>query len=204
MEKGDCFEHLKRSILSVVPIDNHSLSDLLDIFIPVTIAKDDYLCKAGDYSVFFAFVCKGAIQAFYPDHSNHVSVKSFFIDNMFVIPLPSFIYRKPSYLNYKAITEINLLQAKFSKLEELTLKLPGVARFVKLLIDREWIVNKELYESGLHIYNNHTRFRIFFEKYQSYLNILEPELISSYLNIPVKQIEKFIHEIKPAFEDKIF
>jgi hypothetical protein len=196
MVQSDCLEHLKLSILSLVPMDNHSLADLLNIFVPATVQKNDYLCNAGDYSVHFAFICKGAMQSYYLDHLNHVWVKNYFIDNMFVIPLPSFIYRKPSFLNYKAISQVDLLVAKYSKLEELTIKEPSVSKFTRLLIDREWIVNKELYESGLHIYNNHTRFRIFFEKYHAYIDIMEPELISSFLHIPVKQVDKYIQEMK--------
>jgi hypothetical protein len=201
MESGDCFQHLKRSILSIFPLDNLSLTELIEIFSPAKILKNDFFSKAGNYSSSFAFICNGIMQSHYDGHADHEIIKNLFVDNMFVIPLPSFLYRKPSYLNYKAVTDINLLQAKFNKLEELALKYTAVNKFVKILIDREWIIKRELHESSLYIYNNQTRFRIFVETYHPYLEFLEPALISSYLQIPVKQVEKFIKAIKPSGKD---
>ena len=99
MESGDCFQHLKSSILSVFPVDNTSLTELIDIFTPVTISKNDFFTKAGDYSSSFAYVCSGVMQSNYIGHTNNEVIKNLFIGNMFVLPLPSFIYRKPSYFS---------------------------------------------------------------------------------------------------------
>lgn len=194
MESGDCFQHLKNSILSVFPVDHSSLTELLDIFIPVTLPSGAFFSKAGDYSSSFGFICRGAMKSYYTGHSNQEITKNLFADHNFVIPLPSFIYRKPSYLNFQAITEVEILQAKFSKLEELTLKYPSVNKFTRTLIDREWIVNRELQESGFHIYNFHTRFKLFLERYNKHIHLFNPETIASLLQIPLKQIEKLLKE----------
>jgi hypothetical protein len=192
MESGDCLQHLKSSILSIFPIDHISLNELLDIFTFTTLSSDEFLSKAGDYSSSFGFICKGIMLSYYNGHTNEKVVKNVFADHMFVIPLPSFIYRKPSYLNYKAVSEVVLLQAKFSKLEELSLKHAGIYKFSRTLIDREWIVNREIHESTFHIYNNHTRFELFMDKFGKYITLIEPAIISSFLQIPLKQVEKFI------------
>lgn len=201
MESGDCFQHLKSSVLSVFPVDHDPLTELLKIFSLTTVSKNDFFSRAGDYSSSFAFICNGIMQSHYINHTNNEVIKNLYGDYMFVLPLPSFLYRKPSYLNYKAVTSIDLLQAKYSKLEELTIKHQTVSKFARALIDREWIVNRELYEAGFYIYNSQTRFNIFIEKYGKYIGLLEPALISSYLQIPIKQVVKFIDEIKPSESD---
>jgi hypothetical protein len=199
METDNCFQDFRNAIHSISPLSEKSLSVFLGIFSQSTIRKDEFFVKSGDYSKYFAFICRGIIRSYYDKNYKNEETNNLFIDHMFVLPLPSFIYRGPSYLNYQALTDISYFTAKYSDLEDLSLHQPVIYKFIRILIDREWIINRELHESGLHIYNEHTRFRIFSEKFSSYLSVIDPSIISSYLQVPLKQVEKFIKE-KLQFE----
>jgi hypothetical protein len=194
MENESCLQNLRKFILSVCSVSEKSLSDLLEIFSPGVVQKNDFFSSAGDYSTRLAFICQGLVRSFYVDLKGHELVKGFFSDNMFILPLPAYIYRKPTFINYQGLVDTKILYAKYSDLELLARKQRSIDRFVRQLIDREWIINKELHESGLYIYNAQTRYRIFASKFSKYLSSINPEFISSFLQIPLKQVIRFLHE----------
>jgi hypothetical protein len=196
MENQSCLLNLRKFILSVCSVSEKSLSDLLETFSPGIVKKDDFFSSAGDYSTRLAFICQGLVRSFYVDLKGHELIKGFFSDNMFIMPLPAYIYRKPTFINYQSLVDTEILYAKYIDLEMLTRKHRSIDKFTRRLVDREWIINKEIHESGLYIYNAQTRYRIFASKFPKYLSSINPEFISSFLQIPLKQVIRFLQEGK--------
>lgn len=135
MEADNCFQNLRKYILSTFSVNDNSLSELMEIFSETRISRRDFFGKEGDYSMNLAFICRGIFRSFYYDMKKNEVVKGFFCDDMFIVPLPPFIYRKPAYLNYQALTDTIVMQAKYSELEHLMRKHKSVNLFVRKLID---------------------------------------------------------------------
>jgi hypothetical protein len=120
-------------------------------------------------------------------------IRGFYVQSMFLLPLPPFIYRKPSFLNFQAITDVLVMKAKYADIQAIARKDNSIDRFMTGLIQGEWIVNREIYEAGLHLYNAQTRCRLFKEKYNNYLEAIPRNYILSYLNISAKQFDRFLN-----------
>ena len=194
MESGESMSDLRKAVLSIGPVEETALIHLLDIFSLKTLEPGEIFARGGEYSSHFAFIQKGIIKSFYKDLKGHDYIKGFFVDQMFVLPLPSFLYRKPTYLNFMALAHSEIFQANYFDLEEIIGKYPGVRRFVHKLVENEWILNRELHEAGLYIYNTASRYRIFASQYGNFQYEIPPEDIASFLNIPVKQVIKLRNE----------
>ncbi len=191
MAQGNCYDNIRKAIFSVCALNEKAIASLIEVFSPAILNKDDYLCRAGDYPMHLAYICKGIFRSFYKNLQEQEFDKGFYIDHMFVLPLPSFIYRKPSFLNLQAIVTTEILKAKFSAIQNLSEKDPAIKKFMRLLIDREWIVKKELHEASKYIYNAQTRYQLFHSKYAEYIKLIPSCYIASLLHMSEKQLSKF-------------
>ncbi len=183
-------KNLRRSILLSAALNERSLSELLKLFTIRQLRQDEFFLHAGEYPLYLAFIEQGIISSFYASLQGEIIIKGIFIPGMFALPLPAFLYRKPSFLSFQAITDTALFCAKYADLQALLKRNSAVHTFVRTLIDREWIVNREIHDAGLHVYNNRSRYNIFQSKYEGYINQIPATIIASYLNIPLKLLEK--------------
>ena len=198
MATDEHMSDLRKAILSVCPIEETVLKHFLYIFSSEVLEPEELFARGGDYSTHFGFIQKGIIKSYYSDLKGNDFIKGIFTDHMFVLPLPSFLYRKPTYLNFKTLVRTEILRANYIKLEEIARKYSGIQRFVYKLIENEWILNRELHEAGMHIYNPASRYRIFAGQYRDFQYEIPPEDIASFLNIPVKQVLRFMKEFQTS------
>ena len=202
METSSCFNLLRRSVLASIPLSERAITELLKQFTLTEIQADTLFCKAGEYHSSFAFVCQGILIAFYQDSAEKIHVKSFFPQHRFLLPLPSFIYRSPVFINYKAITSCKLLVAKYSGIESLFKTYPQVQNLLRQLIDKEWIIDRVNYEAALFNYNTATRYRLLNEFLGSDISLVPSEFVASYLQISIKQLDKYIARNQSSRSDE--
>lgn len=198
MDIDTCKVHLRNAILAIYPVHEKALVDIQQLFIPETISAKEYFCKAGDYSLYFAFICDGLFQSFYRDTKNTEHCTGFYCNNMFMLPLPSFLYRKPVFQFFHAIKKSTLIKIKYADMENLARKHSSVNDFLRTLIDREWIVKKEQILAEKYLYDHQTRFQLFNERFRDQFQEIPIASISSFLNIPEKQLYKLIEKEKKA------
>ncbi|MBN1599059.1 MAG: Crp/Fnr family transcriptional regulator [Bacteroidales bacterium] len=192
MEVDLCYANLRKAVLSIFPVNEKSLKIFLDLFSFRKLQKDEYLSKSGDYPSHFAFICEGIIRSYYKNLGDDEIVNGIFIDNYFVLPLPSFIFRKPAFLNFQAVKDTDIMQIKFSDFEALSKGNPTLVKFMQSLIVREWIVKREMYESGIHVYNPKTRFNILKDAIGNFISSVPAKDIASYLRISEKQLLRYM------------
>lgn len=192
MDIESCQEHIRKAILAISPVHEKALIDLQKLFIYEKINANEFFCKAGDYSLYFAYVCKGFFRSYYRDPHEKEHCTSIFAKSMFMLPLPSFLYRKPTFQFFQAIQESIIIKIKYAEIENFSRKESSVNDFLRALIDREWIIKKELSLSGKYIYNHRTRYNLFHEQFQDQVSSIPIEYISSYLSIPEKQLKKLM------------
>ncbi len=83
-------------------------------------------------------------------------------------------------------------------MENLARKHSSVNDFLRTLIDREWIVKKEQILAEKYLYDHQTRFQLFNERFRDQFQEIPIASISSFLNIPEKQLYKLIEKEKKA------
>ena len=196
MDPEASMENLRNGVLLTASMSEKSLSEFLALFSVFTLQHGAFFLRAGEYPLYLAFIEKGIVYAHYTDIHGGKIVKGIFTPGMFVLPMPSFIFRNPSFLSFQGVNETIGFRAKYSDLQMLSKKDGTVQSFLRLLIDREWIVNRELHDAGLYVYNYQSRFGLFREKYKDTVHLIPDEIIASYLNIPLKQLEKLLAKIK--------
>ena len=194
MGKEESLEYLRRAVYLLAALNERSFSELQKLFTFRLLQRNEFFLRTGEYPLSLAFIDTGVVKSYYSDQQGREIIRGIFVPGMFAMPLPAFIYRKPSFLNFRAVTPVTLLLAKFSDIQALANSDHSIRSFIRLLIDREWIINHELHDAGLYVYNHQTRYALFRARYESYISQIPDELIASFLNIPLKQLERFTHQ----------
>ena len=192
MDINNCREHLRKAILAISPVHDKAIVELQQLFNYEQIKAGDFFCRAGDYSLYFAFICHGLFSSYYNDAKEKEHCTGLFTRNMFMLPLPSFIYRKPAFQFFQAIQDSAIIKCKYADIENIARKQSSVKDFLRILIDKEWIVRKELILAGKYIYDYQSRFQIFLDQYHEVISQIPVATISSYLSIPEKQLHKLM------------
>jgi len=185
-------EHLRKAILAITPVHEKALKEILNMGIQEEYAQYDFFCKAGDYSLYMAYIYQGIFRSFYSDTKGSENCTGFYGKFMFMLPLPAFIYRKPVFQSFQALQSSQIIKIKYAEIENLARQQSSVNDFLHTLIYREWIVRKELTLAAKYIYNVQTRFQLFADQFEEQIAQIPPEYISSYLNIPEKKILKML------------
>lgn len=190
MDNEPSKENLRKSLLLSPLLNEKSLVELLQLFSFHKLEPNEYFIHEGEYPLSLAFIEKGIFYSYFSDAKGDETVRGIFIPGMYVLPLPAFIFRKPSFTSYKVITESFFFQAKYAEIQALSEHNVRVKSFIQSLIDREWIINREIHDASIHVYNFQTRYNLFREKYALYISKIPVQLLSSYLNIPLRQLQK--------------
>jgi CRP-like cAMP-binding protein len=190
MDTVTSFEALRNSVLTLCPVHEKSLKALLDTFTLAEYPANSLFCKAGDYAWGMAYVSEGIFISYYSGNKSGPVVKDIFVEQNFMLPLPSFIYRSPSHLNFQTILPAKVLQARYSVIDTLSRDHPSVNTFVRTLVDREWIIRKAVQESSQFHYNMQSRYRMLEERLGVYIRQIPDPILSSYLGISEKQFSK--------------
>jgi CRP-like cAMP-binding protein len=192
MAQDECAEMLRKYIVSLNPVHENSLRILVNSFSSFDLGEGQFLTQSGAYPTHFAFVCTGVMHAFYSDLKGKAHTQDFFGPHHFVLPMPSFIQRKPSSLNFQAITPCSLLVLKYTEIETLARNHSSIRDFLRVLIEREWIIRKSMLESSQYFFNVKTRYRMLTERLGNDLNKLPAAHVASFLRVSEKQLSRFI------------
>jgi len=184
-------DRFRKNLLVLAALSDRSLNALLKLFTLKNLNKDDYFLRAGEYPLQLAFVEQGVIHSFYTDQLGKHFSRGIYVAGMYLVPLPPFIYRQPSFLSFQAVCGTTLFQARYSDVHMMAKNDIEVKNILRAVIDREWIVAHELHDAGLHVYNKLTRFELFQARYGQYVDDIPADLIASYLNIPPALLEKY-------------
>ncbi len=191
MPSSACGNDLRNFILSVSPVHEGALTHLLDAFSSVSMPANSFLSESGDYPSHMIYLCQGLVYSFYSDTRGTEHVRQIFAPHEIVMPMPSFLYRKPAFLNFRAITSCQVLRIRYSVLEELMQKHSSVRDFVRVLIEKEWIVGKSLAEASVFIYNVRTRYDMIKTRLGEHFAQIPPAILASVLQISEKQLSRY-------------
>jgi CRP-like cAMP-binding protein len=111
-------------------------------FVPKKLRKRQYLLQEGDVCKHLAFVSKGLLRTYNVDDKGDEHMSVFGWEGWWLSDFNSFLSGEPAVFNIDAIEDSELLLISHSKYEELTIAVPVMDRYFRILYQNS-IVTKE-------------------------------------------------------------
>lgn len=180
---------LKQFFNGLTPISSESWEKLSGLFTPKTLKKGDYFAIDGQTSKEIAFLESGIVRAFYRNNKGMEYNKHFFVHPSFIGGYASLITKSPNQINQQALTDCELLVAKYSDIQDLYQTCPDIERATRILAEL-FFVQKEQKEIEIVLLDADERYEIFQKTYPQIEQSIPQYHIASYLGISPTQLSR--------------
>lgn len=180
---------LKLFFNRLTPISSESWNQFSALFTPKALTKGDYFITEGQTAKEIAFLESGIMRAFYRNDEGVEYNKHFFINPCFVGGYASLITGKPNQIIQQALTDCNILVAKFAELQHLYETCPDIERGARILAE-QFFVQKEQREIEIVLLDAEKRYQIFQRDFPELEQLIPQYHIASYLGITPTQLSR--------------
>jgi len=184
-----CMTDLKKFFNSLTPILTESWVRLEALFIPEVLKKGDYFITNGQTAKKIAFLESGIVRAFYRNNDAIEYNKHFFINPCFIGGYASLITKTPNQINQQALSECNVLVAKYTDIQALYQTCPDIERAARMLAE-QFFVQKEQREIEIVLLDAGKRYQIFQKNFPQLEQQIPQYHIASYLGITPTQLSR--------------
>lgn len=136
------FEVFFSHVNDKVQLTNEEQELIKTFFSPKKLRKKQYLLQEGDVCKYMAFVEKGLLRSYNVDDKGYEHMIQFAWDGWWISDTYSFLSQEPSAYNIDAIEDAELLLMSLSHFEDMTLKVPKMERYFRILFQKN-IISKE-------------------------------------------------------------
>jgi len=179
------FEHIGKKV---------SLSDaerlaVKDFFTPKSLRKRQYLLQAGDRCKYLAFIAEGLLRTYNTDDKGNEHVSVFGWEGWWLSDFNSFLTGEPAIYNIDAIEDAQLLLLSRADYEKLTLNVPIMDRYFRILFQNSILTKERRLTSSI----SHTAKEKYLEFISSNPEVsqrIPQHLIASYLGIAPETISR--------------
>ena len=179
------FEHIGKKV---------SLSDaerlaVKDFFTPKSLRKRQYLLQAGDSCKYLAFIAEGLLRTYNTDDKGNEHVSVFGWEGWWLSDFNSFLTGVPAIYNIDAIEDAQLLLLSRADYEKLTLNVPIMDRYFRILFQNSILTKERRLTSSI----SHTAKEKYLEFISSNPEVsqrIPQHLIASYLGIAPETISR--------------
>lgn len=188
------FDVLISHIQEKVDITTDEIELLKSFFSQRKLNKKEYLLQEGQICKDLTFVSKGILKSYILDDKGNERINLFAFEGWWISDFNSFLNEEKAYLNIDAIEESELLTISRDNYEALTLKIPIMDRYFRILYQNSLVTK----DQRLVISNN-------FKAEEKYLQLLENNpkitqklshaLIASYLGLSPETISRIRKKI---------
>lgn len=188
------FDVLINHIQEKVEIDIDQLEVLKLFFTQKRLRRKEYLLKQGEICKNLTFVSKGILKSYILDEKGNERINLFAFEGWWISDFNSFLNRETAFLNIDAIEDSDLLLLSRENYEELTLKIPVMDRYFRILYQNS-LVTKDY---RLVVSNNFTAEEKYLQLVESNPDItqkLSHALIASYLGLSPETVSRIRKKI---------
>ena len=136
------FEVFFSHVNDKVQLTNEEQELIKTFFSPKKLRKKQYLLQEGDVCKYMAFVEKGLLRSYNVDEKGYEHMIQFAWDGWWISDTYSFLSEEPSAYNIDAIEDAELLLMSLAHFEDMTLKVPKMERYFRILFQKN-IISKE-------------------------------------------------------------
>jgi CRP-like cAMP-binding protein len=179
------FAHIQNK----VTLTEQEKENLQSFFTARKLRKKQYLLQEGDVCTHLSFVTKGLLRAYNVDEKGHEHINLFAWEGWWISDLNSFLSGEKAVLNIDAIEETQLLMISLADYEALTIKVPLMDRYFRILYQNSLVTKDRRLISSI----THTAEEKYLQFAQSHPQILQrlpQHLIASYLGLAPETISR--------------
>ena len=188
------FDVLISHIQEKVDITTEEIELLKSFFSQRKLNKKEYLLQEGQICRDLTFVSKGILKSYILDDKGNERINLFAFEGWWISDFNSFLNEEKAYLNIDAIEESELLTISRENYEALTLKIPIMDRYFRILYQNSLVTK----DQRLVISNNFTAEEKYLQLLESNPKItqkLSHSLIASYLGLSPETISRIRKKI---------
>ncbi len=179
------FSHIEQK----VPLTERDRTAIETFFIAKKLRKRQYLLQEGDICKYLTFVAKGLVRTYNVDDKGDEHMSIFGWEGWWVSDFNSFLSSQPAVFNIDAIEDSELLLISQENYEALTLEVPIMDRYFRILYQNSLVTKERRIMSSI----THTAEEKYLQLIESSPQLVEripQHLIASYLGIAPETLSR--------------
>ncbi|MCV9929793.1 Crp/Fnr family transcriptional regulator [Flavobacterium sp. LS1R49] len=176
-------------ILAKVSLSEEEKNSIKTFFVSKKLRKRQYLLQEGDICKYLSFVEKGLLRSYNIDEKGEEHMNMFACEGWWISDMNSFLSGEKAVFNIDAIEESELLMITLEDFEEMTLKIPVMDRYFRILFQNSLVTKERRLVSS----NTHTAEEKYIELMESNPAIIQripQNLIASYIGIAPETLSR--------------
>lgn len=158
-------------------------------FSPKKLRKKQYLLQEGNVCKYMAFVEKGLLRSYNVDDKGYEHMIQFAWEGWWIADTYSFLSGEPAAYNIDAIEDAELLLISLPHFEEMTVKVPKMERYFRILFQNN-IISKERRLLSSITYSAEEKYLRLSETNSELVQRIPQNLIASYLGITPETLSR--------------
>jgi CRP-like cAMP-binding protein len=180
---------LKTFFDNLTLLPNENWDGFSALFKPRVLKKGEYFIKEGQTAKELAFLESGIMRVFFRNDEGVEYNKQFFVNPSLVGGYSSLITNQPSQINQQALTDCNLLVAKYADIQVLYTTSHSF-ECASRMIAEHYFVQKEQREIEIVLLDAEKRYAIFQKEFPTLEQQIQQYHIASYLGITPTQLSR--------------
>ncbi|TWR29178.1 Crp/Fnr family transcriptional regulator [Mucilaginibacter pallidiroseus] len=179
------FSHIEEKV-ALTDADKEKITSY---FIPKRLRKRQYLLQEGDVCKHLAFVAKGLLRTYNIDEKGDEHMSIFGMEGWWVSDFNSFLSGEEAVFNIDAIEDTELLLLSRSDYEALTLAVPVMDRYYRILYQNSLVTKERRLMSSI-TYTAEEKYVKLSESNPELIKRVPQNLIASYLGIAPETLSR--------------
>jgi CRP-like cAMP-binding protein len=179
------FKHIQEK----VSLSDRDQEAVQSFFSPKKLRKKQYLLQAGDVCKHLTFVSKGLLRTYNVDDKGDEHMSIFGWEGWWISDFNSFLTGEPALFNIDAIEDSELLLISRSDYEALTLAVPIMDRYFRILYQNSLITKERRLMSSI-THSAEEKYLLLVESNPQIIARIPQNLIASYLGIAPETLSR--------------
>ncbi len=176
------YTYILENINKLISLTNEEQETFTTFLKEKTLAKKEFLLRAGEVCKYETFVVKGCLRNYYIDNNGNEHTTLFAIESWWTGDLYSFITQSPSRYFIEALEDTIVLQISYPDMERIYNKIPKFERLFRILLQNAYVAQEQRIVQNLSN-SAEQRYKAFALKYPTLEQRIAQKHIASYLGI---------------------
>ncbi len=183
------FEVLFAHIEGKIHLTDQEKERIKPLFISRKLRRRQYLLQAEEICTHLTFVTKGLLRSYNVDDKGNEHINQFAWEGWWISDFYSFLTQEKAIFNIDAIEETEVLMISLQNYEELTVQVPAMDRYFRILYQNSLVTkDRRLMSSTTHTAEE--KYLQFAKRYAQILQRIPQHLIASYLGLAPETISR--------------